>query len=94
MSGNITEVRDEFAIVTNKTMKFLDFCDILKRGGPFCDCFHLFRVDGNIAAGNNMSEVFNGCSSEFAFFEFAVLLMVVEFLHDLFDVIYVFVFGR
>ena len=33
-------------------------------------------------------------SSEFTFFELAVLLVVVEFLHDLFDVVYVFVFGR
>ena len=72
VAGDMTEVRDEFAIVTNKTKKFLDFCDVLKRGGPFCDCFHLFRVDGSIAVRNNVSKVFNGCSSEFTFFELTV----------------------
>ena len=94
MSSDVTEVGYEFAIITNKTKKFLNFCNILKRGGPFCDCFHLFGVDGYIAVGNNVSKVFDGCSSEFTFLEFAVPLMVMEFLHDLFDMIYVFVFGR
>ena len=91
MSGDMTEVRDEFAIVTNKTKKFLNFGDVLERGGPFRHCFHLFRVDGNIAVGNNVSKVFNGCSGKFTLFEFAVPLVLVEFLHDLFDVIYVLV---
>ena len=68
MSGDLAEMRNEFAIVTNKTKKFLDFCDVLKRSGPFSDCFHLFGVDGYIAIGNNVSKVFNGCSGKFTFF--------------------------
>ena len=90
----MTKMRDEFRIVTNKTKKLLDFSDVLERSGPFCDCFHLFRVDGNIAVGNNVSKVFHGCSGEFTLFEFAVPLVLLEFLHDLFDVIYMFVFCR
>ena len=31
MSGDVAEMRDEFAVVTNKTKKFLYFCDVLKR---------------------------------------------------------------
>ena len=94
MSSDMAEMRDEFAIVTNKTKKFLDFCDVLKRSGPFCDCFHLFGVDGDIAVGNNVSKVFNGCSGEFTFFQFTIPLVIMKFLHDLCDVVYVFVFGR
>ena len=41
-----------------------------------------------------MTKVFHGGSGEFALFEFAVPLVLVEFLHDLFDVIYVFFFCR
>ena len=89
----MTEVGNEFTIVANKAKKFLYFSDIFERNGPFCDCFHLFWVDGNIAIGNDVSQVFNGSSGEFAFFEFAIPLVLVEFLHDLFDVVYVFVFG-
>ena len=94
MSGDVAEMRDEFAVVTNKTKKFLDFCDVLKRSGPFGDCFHFFRVDGDIAVGNNVSKVFNGCSGEFTFFQFTIPLVIVKFLHDLCDMVYVFVFGR
>ena len=90
----MTEVRNEFAIIANKAKKLLDLCDIFERGGPFCDCFHLFRVDGNIAVRDNMSQVFNGSSGEFTFLEFAVPLMLAEFVHDLFDVAYMFIFGR
>ena len=93
MASDMTKMRDEFTIVSNKAKKFLDFSDIFERDGPFGDCFHLFWVDGNIAVGNDVSQVFNGCSGEFTFFEFAVPLVLVEFVHDLFDVVYVFVFG-
>ena len=86
-------MRNEFAIVSNKAKKFLDLRDIFERDGPFGDCFHLFRVDGNIAVRHNMSQVFDGSSGEFTFFEFAIPLMLAEFVHDLFDVVYVFVFG-
>ena len=89
----MTEVRNEFAIIADKAKKFLDFCDIFERDGPFGDCFHLFRIDGNTAIGHDMSQVFNGSGGEFAFFEFAIPLMLAEFLHDLFDVVDVFVFG-
>ena len=83
----MTKIGNEFTIVSNKTKKFLYFIDILERGGPFCDCFHLFRVDGNIAIGNYVSQVFDGCCGEFTLFEFTIPLMLVEFVHDLFDVV-------
>ena len=89
----MTKMGNEFTIVSNKTKKFLYFSDVLERGGPCGDCFHLFRVDGNIAVRHNMSQVFDGSNGEFTFFEFAIPLMLADFLHDLFDVVYVFVFG-
>ena len=94
VASNMTEVGDEFAIVTNKTKKFLDFSDVLEGSGPFCDCFHLFRVDGNVAVGNNVSKVFNGYSGEFTLFEFTIPLVLMEFLHDLSNVVYMFFFCR
>ena len=87
MASDMTKMRNEFTIVSNKTKKFLYFSDIFERNRPFCDCFHLLRVNGNIAVGNNVSEVFNRCSGEFTLFEFAVPLVLVEFLHDLLNVI-------
>ena len=86
-------MRNEFAIVANKAKKLLDFCDIFERDGPFGDGFHLFRVDGNTAIGHDMSQVFNGSGGEFAFVEFAILLVLAEFSHDLVDVVDVFGFG-
>ena len=94
MTSDMTKMRNEFTIVFNKTKKFLNFGDVFERGGPLGDCFHLFGVNGNIAVGNNVSKVFDGGGGEFTFFEFIVLLVLVEFLHDLFDVIYMFFFGR
>ena len=94
VTRNVAEMGDEFTIISNKTEEFLNFSNVFEGNRPFCDSFYLFWIDGNAAVGYNVSEVFNGSSGEFTFFEFTVLLVLVEFLHDLANVGYVFVLGR
>ena len=83
----MTKMGNEFTIVSNKTKKFLYFSDVLERGGPCGDCFHLFWVNGNITIGNYVSQVFDGCCGEFTLFEFTIPLVLVKFVHDLFDMV-------
>ena len=94
VTRDVAEMGNEFTIISNKSEKFLNFSDVLKRNWPFCDSFHLFWVDSNVAVGYNMSEVFHGCSGEFTLFEFTILLVLVEFLHDLSNVVYMFFFCK
>ena len=94
VASNMTEVGDEFMIVAYKTEEFLYFCDIFEWDWPFGNSFHFFGINSDIAVRNNMTKVFHGSSGEFALFEFAVPVVLVEFLHDLFDVMYVLVFRR
>ena len=93
VTRDMAEVGDEFTIITNKAEEFLNFSYVFEGDRPFRDSFHLFGVDGNAAVRYNMSEVFDGSGGEFTFFEFTIPLVLMEFLHDLANVGYMFVFG-
>ena len=45
VAGDITEVRDEFTIIANKTEKFLYFSDVFEWDWPVGNSFHFFGIN-------------------------------------------------
>ena len=78
----MTEVWDEFTIVTKKTKEALNFFEILHGCLPFDDCIHLGFVYCNGAVFNEVSEVFDAGGGEIAFGEFAVPFVFVKCIDD------------
>ena len=70
--GEMTEMRDEFTIVTKKTKEALNFLKVLHGCLPFDDCVHFGFVYGDCAVFNEVSKVFDASCGEVAFGEFAI----------------------